>query len=62
MRKFVEKEVFALQLSMLIDGILLNGSVKKVISGRLQQRIFLRELGVEHQVENVLYQAKRLSQ
>jgi len=50
---------------MLIDGILLNGSVKKAISGRLQQRIFLRKLGVElivHQAENMLYQAKRLSQ
>jgi hypothetical protein len=32
---------------MLIDGILLNGSVKKDISGRLRQKIFLRELGVE---------------
>jgi hypothetical protein len=43
----------------------LNGSVKKAISGRLQQRIFLRELGAEgviHQAENVLYQTKRLFQ
>jgi hypothetical protein len=48
---------------MLIDGILLNGSVKKAISERLQQRIFLRELdaeGVIHQAENVLYQTKRI--
>ena len=35
MRKLAEKkEVFALQLSMLIDGILLNGSIKKAINAK----------------------------
>ncbi|RIA98807.1 hypothetical protein C1645_812295 [Glomus cerebriforme] len=32
---------------MLIDGILLNGSVKKAISGRIRQKIFLRELDIK---------------
>jgi hypothetical protein len=39
--------------------------VKKAINERLQQRIFLRKLGVEdvvNQAENMLYQAERLSQ
>jgi hypothetical protein len=61
-----KKEVFTLQLIILIiDGILLNGSIKKVISKKLQQKIFLRKLGAKdiiQQAENMLYQTKRLFQ
>src|SRR6266487_5358838 len=47
-RKFAEKEgCLCLATEYATDEILLNGNAKKAISGRLQQRILLRELGVK---------------